>query len=183
MAVIKPKFKCDAVIFMIKKMMVRCGVAHHTSRTKETAVILRKMSCPSIISKTHLRTFFPYWPRRLSINILNNFLCFGESRGASRGTQKFAIAPKTTSPMRRCFGPTIFLVFCTYLTSEVRFHWGLVCIMRLCFLRITPTSRGYIFPAPSKQSPPSSLALEMWGWYFAVARRVHRKIVAWKLEQ
>ena len=60
MAVIKPKFKCDAVIFMIKKMMVRCGVAHHTSRTKETAVILRKMSCPSIISKTHLRTFFPY---------------------------------------------------------------------------------------------------------------------------
>ena len=55
MAVIKPKFKCDAVIFMIKKMMVRCGVAHHTSRTKETAVILRKMSCPSIISKTHSR--------------------------------------------------------------------------------------------------------------------------------
>ena len=67
MAVIKPKFKCDAVIFMIKKMMVRCGVAHHTSRTKETAVILRKMSCPSIISKTHLRTFFPYGRNRLEL--------------------------------------------------------------------------------------------------------------------
>ena len=70
MAVIKPKFKCDAVIFMIKKMMVRCGVAHHTSRTKETAVILRKMSCPSIISKTHLRTFFPYTsPRAADLDI------------------------------------------------------------------------------------------------------------------
>ena len=101
-----------------------------------------------------------------------------------------------------------FFVFCTHLTSEVRFRWGLVCMMRLWFVRITPTSRGHIFPARRNSHPPSrrpisrgksiengsihrtsaarcgqeAKALEMWGCYFAVARRVHRKIVAWKLE-
>ena len=59
MAVIKPKFKCDAAIFMTPKMMVRCGMAHYTSKTKDTAVISKTTRRLGIISQTDSRQFFP----------------------------------------------------------------------------------------------------------------------------
>ena len=66
-----------------------------------------------------------------------------------------------------------FFVDCTHLTSEVRFRWGLVCMMRLCFLRITPTTPPKIHPLNTVSMAGPGLASRMEGINLEITAERH----------